>query len=92
MSAPCSRPKNCGSIGVSIMAGRIALERMPSGPSLMASDIMNSTMPPFVIEYNGLNGEPTTPDTEAVKMMEPLPSAGEGAAVRGWSRRRRRAG
>ena len=30
---------------------------------------------PLVIEYSGLYGEPTSPDTEEVKMIEPLPSA-----------------
>ena len=65
---------NVGSIGVSTGPGAMTLARM-SGACMSAMDFANTTSPPLVIEYSGLSGEPTTPEVEAVKMIEPPPLA-----------------
>ena len=76
MSAPLSRPKNCDSIGVSIIAGRIALDRMPSSPSRTARDFISSTMPPLVIEYGAaLRQADLAGHRGGEDDIEPLPSA-----------------
>lgn len=74
MSAPGSRPKKRGSIGVSTGPGQMTLTRM-SGARATAAARAKLTTPPLCMEYRGLNGDPTTPVTEAVRMTEALPPA-----------------
>src|SRR3982074_355270 len=65
-----SRPKNLGSIGVSVGPGQITLTRIPWPPKLSAMDFAIKTTAPLVAEYSTLGGEPTMPEVDEVKITE----------------------
>ena len=65
-----SRPKNLGSIGVSVGPGQITLTRIPLLPRLSAIDFAIKTTAPLVAEYSTLSGEPTIPEVDEVKMTD----------------------
>ena len=67
------RPMNSRSIGVLVSPGQTTLTRIWSGAKRRARDFVRPTTPNLPAEYKGLSCEPTRPETDAVKMIEPLP-------------------
>lgn len=68
----CFSPTNRVSRGVSVAPGQMQLTRIPYGAHCSASDLVNAIMPFFEAEYGGRLVEPTSPNSDAVFMIEPL--------------------
>ena len=65
---------------VSIGPGQIALTRIPSGPTSIASALVIWFMPPLVMPYT-TPPKPTSPETELVLTMTPPPPCSWNAAT-----------
>src|ERR1700689_5010379 len=63
------------SIGVFTAPGQMTLALIPSGADARATDLVNEISALLVIEYSGLNGDPTRAEVDEVKIIDPYPPA-----------------